>query len=90
MGLFLISGIFTREIVLVALIPTNLTLTVFNWSELIGHLPIYGILAILLIWEPGPKNLLLWIRGLRERPLPSGPVTGESQPLKAETPSASL
>ncbi len=88
LGLFLISGVFVREIVLVALIPTNLTLTVFNWSELIGHLPIYGILAILLIWEPGPRNLLLWIRGLREGPLPSDPVNGETR--SAKTPSASL
>lgn len=73
-GLFIISGIFTREIVLAALIPTNLTLTIFNWSELIGHLPIYGTLAILLIWEPGPKNLMLWLRGLREGPLAISPV----------------
>lgn len=69
-GLFILSGVFVREIVLIALIPTNLTLTIFNWAELIGHLPIYGILAVLLIWEPGTKNLALWLRGLREKPLP--------------------
>lgn len=70
-GLFLVFGIFPREIVLVALVPVNLTLTVFNYTELVGHLPIYGILAVLLIWEPGRKNLALWLRGLREAPRPS-------------------
>ncbi|MGB3635125.1 MAG: hypothetical protein WA982_13880, partial [Rubrobacteraceae bacterium] len=39
-GLWLILGIFPREIVVLALGPTNLTLTVFSWTELIGHLPI--------------------------------------------------
>ncbi len=67
-GLFLVFGIFPREIVLVALVPVNLTLTVFNYTELVGHLPIYGVLALLLIWEPGGKNLSLWLRGLREGP----------------------
>jgi hypothetical protein len=57
-----------REIVLLALVPVNLTLTVFNWNELIGHLPIYGALALLLIWEPGRKNLRLWVEGLHNSP----------------------
>lgn len=68
LGLFILSGIFVREIVLLALVPVNLTLTVFNWNELIGHLPIYGALALLLIWEPGSKNLRLWIEGLHDGP----------------------
>lgn len=68
LGLFILSGIFVREIVVLALVPVNLTLTVFNWTELIGHLPIYGALAVLLIWEPGRKNLRLWIEGLHETP----------------------
>jgi uncharacterized membrane protein YphA (DoxX/SURF4 family) len=68
LGLFILSGVFVREIVLLALVPVNLTLTVFNWNELIGHLPIYGALALLLIWEPGRKNLRLWIEGLHNSP----------------------
>ncbi|QIN77329.1 DoxX protein [Rubrobacter marinus] len=67
-GLFLTLGIFPRETVIFALVPVNLTLTVFNYTELLGHLPIYGVLALLLIWEPGRKNLALWLRGLREGP----------------------
>lgn len=74
-GLWILLGIFPREIILVAWIPINLTLTIFNWTELIGHLPIYGILAALLLWSPGAENRALWLRGLREGPLailPSG------------------
>lgn len=63
-GLWLILGIFPREIAVLALGPTNLTLTVFSWTELIGHLPIYGILAVLLLWGSG-KDMKLWIAGLK-------------------------
>lgn len=65
-GLWLILGIFPREIVVLALGPTNLTLTVFSWTELIGHLPIYGILAVLLLWGRG-KDMNLWLEGLKGR-----------------------
>ena len=68
-GLWILFGIFPREIILIAWIPINLTLTVFNWTELIGHLPIYGTLAILLIWSPRRENLALWLNGLRDGPL---------------------
>jgi hypothetical protein len=67
-GLWILFNIFPREIVLVAWIPINLTLTIFNWTELIGHLPIYGIMALLLVWgSDEPANDELWRRGLRER-----------------------
>ena len=68
-GLWIFFGIFPREIILIAWIPINLTLTVFNWTELVGHLPIYGTFAVLLIWSPGRENMALWLRGLREGPL---------------------
>lgn len=72
-GLCLIFGLFTREVIVVAWLPFNLTLTVFNWVELIGHLPIYGAMALLLIWSPHEKESRLWLSGLREGPLPSAP-----------------
>jgi len=72
-GLCLLFNIFPREIILIAWIPINMSLTVFNWTELIGHLPIYGILAFLLLWSPGPENLALWREGLRSGPLPIKP-----------------
>ena len=68
-GLWILFGIFPREIILIAWIPINLTLTVFNWTELVGHLPIYGTFAVLLIWSPGHENLALWLNGLRDGPL---------------------
>ena len=68
-GLWILFGIFPREIILIAWVPINLTLTIFNWTELIGHLPIYGTLAVLLVWSPGRENLRLWLSGLREGPL---------------------
>lgn len=71
-GLFLIFGIFNREIILIAWIPINMTLTIFNWSELVGHLPIYGALAVLLVWSYDDENMDLWVRGLREGPLGVG------------------
>jgi hypothetical protein len=69
-GLWIALGIFVREVVVVAWFPINLTLTLFAWEELIGHLPIYGVMAVLLVWGAGRKNTALWLRGLRDRLLP--------------------
>lgn len=63
-GLCLLFAIFTREIIILAWLPMNLTLTYFGTTELIGHLPIYGIMALLLIWMPG-KSSREWVAGLR-------------------------
>ena len=64
-GLFLAFGIFPREVILLAWLPFNLTLSVFNSTELVGHLPIYGIMALLMIWIPGDeRNLDDWTDGL--------------------------
>ena len=69
-GLWILFGIFPREIVLVAWVPINMTLTIFNWSELIGHLPIYGTMAVMLLWSPGALNLKLWVSGVRNSLFP--------------------
>lgn len=69
-GLWIALGIFVREVVVVAWFPINLTLTLFAWEELIGHLPIYGVMAVLLVWGAGPKDVTLWTSGLRDRLLP--------------------
>jgi hypothetical protein len=69
-GLFLLLGLFPREIVLIAWVPINMTLTIFNWVELIGHLPIYGIMAVLLVWTSDAENRGLWLRGLRDSLVP--------------------
>src|SRR5262245_60790099 len=62
-GLFILFGLFPRLIILIAWLPFNLTLTIFDWVELIGHLPFYGALAVLLIWTPEESDL--WIKGLQ-------------------------
>ncbi|MGC4005944.1 MAG: hypothetical protein QM811_23615 [Pirellulales bacterium] len=51
-GLCLLFGIFPHVIILIAWLPFNLTLTHFNWVELVGHLPFYGMLAVFLVWDP--------------------------------------
>lgn len=63
-GLFLAFGIFPRVIILAAWGVINLTLTIFSWVELVGHLPIYGIMAVLLVWAPSPKTTTLMRRGI--------------------------
>jgi uncharacterized membrane protein YphA (DoxX/SURF4 family) len=63
-GLFLAFGFFPRVIILVAWGIINLTLTIFSWVELVGHLPIYGVMAVLLIWTPSEKSGRLWVRGV--------------------------
>ena len=49
-GLVLLSGAYVRLLILATLIPFNLTLPFLGWRELVGHLPIYGIFALLLLW----------------------------------------
>jgi hypothetical protein len=65
-GLMLIAGTYVRLIIIVTLVPFNLTLPFLGWRELVGHLPIYGILALLLLWgdeRPGEEGAL--VRALR-------------------------
>lgn len=63
-GLFLAFGLFPRVIILAAWGVINLTLTIFSWVELVGHLPIYGIMAVLLVWAPSEKTSRLMRRGI--------------------------
>ena len=65
-GLMLIAGTYVRLVILITLIPFNLTLPFMGWRELVGHLPTYGILALLLLWgdeRPGEQGAL--VRALR-------------------------
>ncbi len=66
-GLLLISGAFVRLVILVLWLPFNLTLPLLGWRELVGHLPIYGILALLLVWgEPRPDTETAMLEGVRQ------------------------
>ncbi|HEY3112642.1 MAG TPA: hypothetical protein VGJ62_03040 [Gemmatimonadaceae bacterium] len=65
-GLMLIAGTYVRLTIILTLIPFNLTLPFLGWRELVGHLPTYGILALLLLWgdeRPGERGAL--VRALR-------------------------
>jgi len=63
-GLFLIFGIFPRSIIATAWFFVNVTLTVFLWKELLGHLPLYGAMGVLLVWTPKEEDQRLWVRGV--------------------------
>jgi hypothetical protein len=49
-GLLLISGALSQAIVLIAGIPFNTTLWFFGTDELLGHLPVYGAMLVLLVY----------------------------------------
>lgn len=55
-GLLLIAGAFPRLVILMLWLPFNLTLTAFGWVELVGHLPIYAIMALILLWGAGGRE----------------------------------
>ena len=65
-GLLLISGAQPQAIVLIAGIPFNATLWFFGVDELVGHLPIYGAMLVLLVWGSHPQlrpTTYAWGRG---------------------------
>ncbi|WP_392542462.1 hypothetical protein [Oryzobacter telluris] len=80
-GLLVISGAFPQVAVLVAMVPFNATLFLFGQTELVGHLPVYGVFLALLVygsnpataaavrWLPGRADLALAARG-RVAPAP--------------------
>jgi hypothetical protein len=55
-GLLLISGAFVRLMTLILWVPFNLTLPFLGWRELVGHLPIYGIMALIVVWGEERKQ----------------------------------
>jgi uncharacterized membrane protein YphA (DoxX/SURF4 family) len=54
-GLLLISGRMPQVAVIVAGIPFNATLFFLGRTELIGHLPIYGVMLALLVYGSSPR-----------------------------------
>jgi uncharacterized membrane protein YphA (DoxX/SURF4 family) len=63
-GLCLIFGLFPRLIILTSWLFINMTLTIFNWVELVGHLPLYGVMGILLVWTPREEDQRAWVSGV--------------------------
>lgn len=54
-GLLLISGALSQAAVLIAGVPFNATLWFFGINELVGHLPIYGAMLVLLVFGSHPQ-----------------------------------
>lgn len=76
-GLLVLSGALPQLVVLVALVPFNLTLFIFGTTEVIGHLPVYGVFLALLVygsnrttadavrWLPSPADVREGLAALR-------------------------
>ncbi len=80
-GLLLISGALPQAIVLIAGIPFNATLWFFGTSELVGHLPVYGAMLVLLVYGSDPElrraASALWPFGRRPAAAVRAAVAGE-------------
>src|SRR5262245_11957932 len=63
-GLCLAFGLFPRLVILTSWLFINMTLTIFNWVELVGHLPLYGVMGILLVWTPREEDQRAWVSGV--------------------------
>jgi uncharacterized membrane protein YphA (DoxX/SURF4 family) len=63
-GLCLAFGLFPRVVICTAWLFINMTLTIFDWVELAGHLPLYGVMSVLLIWTPQESDQRLWTKGV--------------------------
>jgi uncharacterized membrane protein YphA (DoxX/SURF4 family) len=72
-GLLVISGAFPQVAVLVAMVPFNATLLLFGQTELVGHLPVYGVFLALLVYgsDPATSGLVRWFPS---RPAQASPV----------------
>lgn len=59
-GLLLLSGAAPQVVALVAAVPFTASLALFGGTELIGHLPVYGVLLTLLVLgsDPGTAPLV--------------------------------
>ena len=67
-GLLIISGAAPQLAVLVAGVPFNVTLFFFGSSELVGHLPVYGVMLALLVYGSSNEwsSSVPWIPGRSE------------------------
>ena len=79
-GLLLISGALPQVVVLIAGVPFNATLFFFGDVELLGHLPIYGTMLVLLVYGSDPRlrsltsDLWPWRRALASPEPPPRPA----------------
>ena len=68
-GLLLLTNTYVRFGIFVLWFPFNLTLPLFGWQELVGHLPVYGAMAMLAVWGNGSEaDVAALSRGIAQRP----------------------
>jgi hypothetical protein len=66
-GALVLSGAFPQVAVLVAAVPFNATLALFGQTELVGHLPVYGVFLALLVYGSDARTCSI-VRWLPSRP----------------------
>jgi hypothetical protein len=66
-GLLVLSGALPQVAVLVAAVPFNATLLLFGQTELVGHLPVYGVFLTLLAYGSSPTTAreVRWLPAVR-------------------------
>ena len=76
-GLLVISGAMPQVAVLVAAVPFNATLLLFGQTELVGHLPVYGVFLALLAYGSNAQTapLVRWLPRLPRRAPRAAPAT---------------
>ena len=72
-GLLVISGAFPQVAVLVAMVPFIATLLLFGQTEMVGHLPVYGVFLALLVYGSSTETAgaVRWLPSLRGRRVPA-------------------
>ncbi len=53
LGAVLLAGLWPRPAILAAWVPFNLAVPFLGWSDVVGHLPIYGIMLVVLLCGVG-------------------------------------
>ena len=59
-GILLLTGVLTRVVILAMWVPFNLTVRLLPPIDLLGHLPIFGIMSLLLLYgaSVAPRSVL--------------------------------
>jgi hypothetical protein len=83
LGLLLISGALPQLVASIAAVPFTATLPFLGIEELIGHLPIYGVLLALLILgsRPDTAAACAWLPRPRRTSTPSSVETEDRSPV---------